>query len=105
MKKRARVQQSVSFYSNEPAVSRNLIADQSMTQNAGLGFKTPRSVDKAPGRVTGVGGFTSKGHPKAAKPKVSIPKLGSKSGPPQQGKLRMSGHSGAHRVGMKLKGL
>lgn len=104
MKKKVRVQQTVPFYSNEPAVSRKLIADQSMTQNASLGGKTPKMVDKNPGRASGVAGFASKAHPVGKNVGTKIPKLGSKSGPPARNPLRMSGHSGAHRIG-KLKGI
>lgn len=106
MKKRVRPNQTVPFYSNEPAVSRKLIADQGLTQNASLGNQPPKMVDKKPSRMSGLAGFTSKNKPKG-KPS-GIPQVGP-GGPkpakvPSQGHLRASGHPGAHRIGnIKLK--
>lgn len=81
------------------------MADQSLTQNASLGNQPPKMVDKKPGRMTGVGGFHNTSKPKSAPAKLNTAgKMpGPSKSPPQQGKLRMSGHAGAHRLGGKLK--
>jgi len=97
MKRKVRAQPSNPFYSNEPAVSRKLIADQGMTQNASLGNQAPKMVPKHPGRLSGIAGFASKSKPPAGSSHISTPTLGAKAKQPAQ--LRMSGHSGAHRVG------
>ena len=108
MKKRVKIQQTNPFYSNEPAVSRKEMADQSLTQNASLGNQTPKMVDKKPGRLSGLAGFAS--HKKPAERKITpiSGKTPSASSVPKQGgHLRMSGHPGAHRLGslkpLKLK--
>lgn len=100
MKKRVRVQQNNQFYSNEPAVSRNKMADAGMSPNANLANSTPKMVDKKPGRLSGLAGFTDKHKPKAGLT-TATPKLGSSAkGVPQQGgSLRNSGHPQAHRIG------
>lgn len=105
MKKRVRIQQSNPYYSSEPAVARNLMADQSLTQNSGLGNSAPKMVDKKPGRLSGVAGFSSKSKP-SSKPAAHVPatKVASPAkSPPQMGSLRNSGHPKAHRLGGKLK--
>lgn len=104
MKKRVRTQPSNPFYSNEPAVSRKLIADQGITQNASLGNTAPKMVPKKPGRLSGIAGFASKSRP-AVKNNISVPKFGTSAKSPAQGHLRMSGHPGAHRVGAGIKSI
>lgn len=102
MKKKIKVKPTVPFYSNEPAVSKKLIADSTMSQSASLGNQTPKMVDKNPGKMSGVAGFESKHKPSASGIGVSIPKFGSKASKPAT--LRMSGHPSAHRLGAsKLK--
>lgn len=88
MKKKPRTQPSNQFYSSEPAVARSKIAANPMVPNANLASGTNKTVDKKPGRLSGVGGFTSKSKP-SAKPAVSsIPKLGTAAKIPQQGKAK-----------------
>lgn len=111
MKKRVRVQPSNPYYSNEPAVSRKMIADQGITQSASLGNSTPKMVDKKPGKLSGLAGFSDKKRPggKGAKMITSMPagKPPGASKSPMQGSLRASGHPGAHQLGslkpLKLK--
>lgn len=103
MKKRTRTQPSNPFYSNEPAVGTGLIAGKPLVQNSSLGNQPPKIVDKKPGRMSGVAGFASKGKLPSKPSHISVPKLGTAAKVPQQGKLRMSGHTSAHRIGSKLK--
>ena len=110
MKKRVRTQQSTPFYSNEPAVARTLIADRGMTQNASLGNSAPKMVDKKPGRLTGVMGFTEKHRPpaKGMQNPAFVKPLKSGTAPASPvPKLRTSGHPKAHQIGsvkpLKLK--
>lgn len=98
MKRRVRTQPTNPYYSNEPAVSTGQMADKAPVQNASLGNKTPKIVDKHPGRMSGVADFVSKGKP-TGKNTVKVPSFGTKAKSPAT--LRMSGHSGAHRVGLK----
>jgi hypothetical protein len=114
LKRRVRTQPTNPFYSNEPAVARNLIAGKALVQNASLGNQPPKMVDKKPGRLSGVAGFESKKHP-TAKPahlgEGKNPSAGKAPGaakfPSQGGHLKASGHPGAHRLGgikpIKLK--
>ena len=106
MKKRVRTQPSNPFYSNEPAVSRKDIAGRPPVQNASLGNQAPRMVDKKPGRLSGVAGFADKKRPKTQKMQNPAFTAPLKTGPakpvgvPKQGgHLRMSGVTGAHRIG------
>lgn len=99
MKKKIKQKPTVPFYSNEPAVSKKLMADSTMSQSASLGNNTPKMVDKNPGKMSGIAGFTSKHKPSAPGAKISPPKLGTVAKSPASGKLRMSGHASAHRVG------
>lgn len=104
MKRKVRVKPSVPFYSNEPAVSKKLIADSTMSQSASLGNATPKMVPKNPGRLSGIAGFSSKHKPSAPGVSINLPKFGAKASAPASNKLRMSGHQGAHRLGApKLK--
>ena len=103
MKKKVRAQPTVPYYSNEPAVSKKLMADTMPVPSGSLGNKTPKMVDKNPGRLSGVAVFASKSAPTTKKSGITVAKLGSKSGAPQQGKLRSSGNAGAHRIGLKTK--
>lgn len=100
MKKRVRTQPSNPFYSDEPAVSKGLIADKAPVQNASLGNKPNKIVDKKPGKMSGVAEFTSKSKPHAGS-FAKLPAFGTKAKEPAQ--LRMSGHAGAHRIGAKSK--
>lgn len=99
MKRRIRVQPTNPFYTNEPAVNRSLLADAGMSPNPNLANSAPRMVDKKPGRLSGLANFTSKSKPPAGNAHISTPKLGTAAKVPAQGSLRMSGHSGAHRLG------
>ena len=100
MKKRIRTQPSNPYYSDEPAVAKGLMADKAPVQNASLGNKPNKIVDRKPGKLSGLAGFTSKSKP-AAGPYAKVPAFGTKAKQPAT--LRMSGHSGAHRIGAKLK--
>jgi hypothetical protein len=90
MKKRVRVQPTNPYYSNEPAVSRKMIADQGITQNASLGNSTPKMVDKKPGKLSGLAGFQDKHRPKQKNitqiTKAGFGKPPSPSKSPQQGR-------------------
>lgn len=97
MKKRIRTQPSNPFYSDEPAVAKSKIADRPPVQNSSLGSKSPKGVDKHPGRMSGFDGFVSKAKP-AAKNSVKVPSFGSKAKSPAQ--LRGSNNPKAHRLGM-----
>lgn len=103
MKKKVRLSNNNPFYSNEPAVSRTMIADQGIT--ASLGNQTPKMVDKKPGRLSGLAGFESKSKPPSKGIKISAGKPPGPSKVPSQGggHLRMSGNSSAHRLGFKPK--
>lgn len=104
MKKKVRVKPTVPFYSNEPAVSRTLMADRGLTQNASLGNNTPKMVDKNPGRLSGIASFSSKSAPKTGSTGITTAKVGATAKSPA--KLKLSGHAGAHQVGLggvKLK--
>lgn len=103
MKKKVRVPPTNPFYSSEPAVSRTQVAAKPLVPSASLGSATPKMVDKKPARMSGVAGFVSKARPTTKPTHISVPKLGTKSNFPTQGKLKASGHSGAHRVGFKSK--
>lgn len=103
MKKKVRAQPTVPYYSNEPAVSKKLMADTMPVPSASLGNKTPKMVDKSPGRLSGVAGFASKTAPLTKKSGITIAKLGTKAGPASPGKLRTSGNASAHRIGFKSK--
>jgi len=100
MKKRIRTQPSNPYYSDEPAVAKGLMADKAPVQNASLGNKPNKIIDRKPGKLSGLAGFTSKSKP-AAGSYAKVPKFGTQAKEPA--KLRLSGHSGAHRIGAKLK--
>ena len=113
-KRRVRVQPNNPYYSNEPAVAKNLIADQGLTQNASLGNQPSKMVDKKPGRMSGIANFVDKKRPGAKSATLGLGKTSGSgkppgaSGVPKQGggHLRMSGHPNAHRLGVgsiKLK--
>jgi hypothetical protein len=101
MKRRIRTQPSNPYYSDEPAVAKGLIADKPLVQDASLGNKSPKMVDKKPAKSTGFSGGAGK-RPKQTKFKPSSigaparPKTNVKT-PTQH--LRMSGHPKAHRIG------
>lgn len=97
MKKRVRTQPSNPFYSDEPAVAKSKIADRPPIQNSSLGTKSPKGVDKHPGRMSGIGGFVSKAKP-TAKNDVKVPAFGTKAKSPAQ--MRGSNNPKAHRLGM-----
>lgn len=76
MKRRVHTQPQNPFYSDEPAVSKGLIADKSMVQNASLGSKKPKMVPKSPGRISGLAGFAQNKKLRQTKfkaPSTSIP--------------------------------
>ncbi len=100
MKKRIRTQPSSPYYSDEPAVSKALIADKAPIQNASLGNRPNKIVDKKPGKLSGLASFTSKSKPRAGS-FAKVPAFGTQA--KQPAKLRMSGHSGAHMLGAKSK--
>jgi hypothetical protein len=88
VKKRVRTAPSNPFYSNEPAVARGKIT-QAVNPSPKLSNATPKSVDKKPGRLSGLAGFADKKHPVAAK--GNIPKISGVPGKtkfPVQGKKR-----------------
>lgn len=111
MKRRVRTQPTNPYYSNEPAVSVGQIADKALVQNASLGNKTSKEVDKHPGRLSGLAGFASKSRPPTKGMAIQPPKFGSSAKEPAKvsvpkatapkSPLRMSGVKGAHRVGFK----
>ena len=101
MKKRARISNNNPFYSNEPAVSRSKIADQSLSQNSSLGNSVPKMVDKKPGRLSGVAGFSDKHKPRGGI-STKTPKLGTPAKVPHQGK-KVSANFKAPGLGKKLK--
>lgn len=84
MKRRTRTQPSNPFYQNEPSVATGLMADKPPVQNSSLGNKTPKSVPKKPGKMSGIAGFAGAKRPKKtgfkkpsvgapAKPKTNVP--------------------------------
>lgn len=76
------------------------MADVGLSPNPNLANQPPKSIDKKPGKLSGIAGFSDKHRPKSGGAKISIPKLGtSQNKPPQQGSLRGSGHPQAHRIG------
>lgn len=85
MKKKPRSAPSNPFYSSEPAVSRSKIAAKAPVP-ANLANRPPKTVDKAPGKMSGIAGFVDKGSPRTGNSKISVPKLGTKMKFPQQGK-------------------
>jgi len=76
------------------------MADAGLTPNANLANSAPKTIDKKPGRLSGLAGFSDKHRPKAGI-STPTPKLGSSAkGVSQQGgSLRASGHPQAHRIG------
>lgn len=110
MKRRVKTQPTNPYYSNEPAVARSQIASKPPVQSASLGNSTPKMVDKKPGRLSGVAGFSEKHRP-PAKGMGNVPFVKPlKSGPAKPTsipKLKVSGHPKAHQIGavkpLKLK--
>lgn len=88
MKKKPRIGPSNPFYSSEPAVSRKKIATQAPVPSAKLANAPAKTVDKQPGRMSGVAGFVDKGGLRKTPSKITVPKLGTKSNFPTQGKAR-----------------
>lgn len=99
MKRKVRIEPAIPFYSNEPAVSRTNIADKPPVPNTGLANDAPPGVVTKPSRMSGIAGFADKSGPRHGGAKVAGMKIGAPS--PKQGSLRMSGHAGAHRIGLK----
>lgn len=85
MKKKVRNEPAVPFYSTEPQVSRIQVAEKPLVPSAGLANDVPSTVPKQPARFSGLASFASKKQPRAAAPRS----------------LRLSGHSGAHRIGKR----
>lgn len=98
MKKRQRIPNNNPYYTNEPAVSRKQIADQSLNQNASLNTPVNKSIDKKPGRASGIAGFKDTHRPKVAKMAKTVP-LPKPSRVPQQG--RGGPKFKAHRIGQR----
>jgi hypothetical protein len=95
MKRRVKTQPSNPFYSNEPAVATGMIADKAPVQNASLGNKSGREIDKHPGRMSGIAGFVSKSKPSKGSSHIKLPKLGSKAKQPTQTRVsRGVNHTG-----------
>lgn len=88
MKKKPRIGPSVPFYSTEPAVSRSKIAAKPPVPSANLSHAPAKTVNKTPGKMSGVAGFVDKGGPRKNTSKVTVPKLGTKMNFPTQGKAR-----------------
>lgn len=98
MKRRVRTQPTNPYYSNEPAVATGKMADKSMVQNASLGNKTPKMVDKHPGNISGMGNFVSKGKPHG-KNSVKVPAFNTKAKQPASMSPK------AHRIGGSKRGI
>lgn len=96
MKKRIRTQPSNPYYSNEPAVARGLIAGKAPVQSASLANQPNKIVDKKPGRISGLAGFSSKSKPPAG-PRAKVPKFGTSAKQP----AKMGG--GPKKLGTKFK--
>jgi hypothetical protein len=86
MKKKPRIGPSNPYYSSEPAVSRKKMASQAPVPSANLANKPPKSVNQQPAKMSGTAGFVDKGGLRKTPSKIEVPKLGSKSGLPLQGK-------------------
>lgn len=85
------------FYDTEPHAPANKIADKPNIQNASLGNETPKMVPHSPGRFDGLGGSPHHfGHPPAG----STHGFGHAQAM-KVGHIRLSGHSGAHRIGKR----
>lgn len=103
MKRKQRQTPNIPFYSDEPAVSKAMITSKPPVPGNFANKPPAKVVDRNPGRESGLAGFVSHSHPSKKGSGITNPKLGtSAKQPPKQGSLRMSGHSGAHRLGMKL---
>lgn len=102
MKRRVKAQPSNPFYSNEPAVASSKIASKAPVPNPNLANKPAKAVDTHPGKLSGVVGFVDKGKPRSGPSGIKLPKLGTAAKVPVMGKLKVSGHPGAHHIG-KLK--
>jgi hypothetical protein len=100
MKRRVRAQPTNPFYSDEPAVAKGLIADKAPVPSTSLGNKSPKMIDKHPGRLSGVVNFADKNKPIQQKMQIKAPAFGTKVKQPAQ--LRLSGHPKAHRLGSKI---
>lgn len=77
------------------------MADSTMSQSASLGNATGtgpnKIIDKSPGRMSGVVGYTDKHRPPAKGIGITPPKPFTKAKSPAT--LRVSGHPQAHRIG------
>lgn len=102
MKHRVKTQPTNPFYSDEPAVAKGLIADKPLSPSPSLANKSPKMVDKHPGRLSGIDSFASKSKPPQQKMQGKAPAFGTKAKQPAQ--LKVSGHPKAHQIG-KLKKL
>lgn len=98
MKRRVRTQPTNPFYSNEPAVAVGKIADKAPVQNASLGNKPPKMVDRHPGKMTGIGGVATKNKP----PAKSLPVKTKAAVPPAKKEPQVKGRSSI-KTGLKLK--
>lgn len=85
------------FYDTEPHAPGNKIANKPLTPPPAVGSHPPASVPKSPGRFDGLGGEPHK---------FGKPPIGGAHGyghvsHQRVGHLRLSGHSGGHRIGKK----
>jgi hypothetical protein len=77
-----------------------MIADKSLSQNSSLN-SAPKMVDKKPGRLSGIAGFSDKHKPRGGI-STKTPKLGTPAKVPHQGK-RVTANFKAPKLG-KFKG-
>lgn len=82
MKRKVKTQPTNPFYTSEPAVSRKLMASQTMVPSASLAGTTNKVVPKHPGKLSGVAGFTSKTRPTAKAQHFNTPKVGATASQP-----------------------
>lgn len=92
MKKKARNLPSNPFYTDEPAVAKNKMADSMLVPPPLYNRPTGKVSDRNPGKLSGIAGFAKKTKLPTKKPAASGMKTPGSS-------LRLSGHSGAHRIG------
>jgi hypothetical protein len=84
------------FYDTEPHAPGNKIADKPLTPPPAIGENAPAMVPQHPGRFEGLGGAPHH----FAKPPMVAHGYGH-VGRQRHGHVRLSGHSGAHRIGKK----
>ena len=97
MAKRPHPETNPGFYDTEPHAPANKIANKSPIQNASLGTEPSKMVPKHAGRFDGIGGEPHQ----FAKPPAGGSQGFGHSGAQKIGHVRLSGNSGAHRIGGK----